>query len=307
MTDTGTFSDIFSDIFGGDAGVIGLAGQILTRGLLMGPGTKLQIDDAGMPDGLGSLPPRASVTSRPRQHGSRPVKQYQPERLLRWTLLVLADTPEEAMGLLATVGEAWAPLTDGSMVELQIRLAEDRTYLLIGQPSRTQVDLSELGQSTPSIACEWVALDPRFYDADILFDVTTALGLSTDGLEFPHDFPFGFGDAFGAIGTAHAGNVPVPWEATITGGAGGLVNPAVALGSTGDTLQFIISLNPGQTLILDSRERTVLLEGIADRSNTLNRPTAASWFDIPAGADEVTFTGTGAGTLELQYRSGWNL
>lgn len=307
MTDTGTFSDIFSDIFGGDAGVIGRAGQILIRGLLMGPGTNLQIDASGMPDGLGSLAPRAAVTSRPKQHGSRPVKQYQPERVMRWTVLVLADSPEEAMGLISTVNAAWAPLTDGSMTELQIRLAEDRTYLLVGQPTRTQVDLSELGQSTPTIACEFIALDPRFYDADVLLDQTTELGLSTDGLEFPHDFPLGFGDAFGAINVAQIGNVPVPWKATITGGVGGLVNPSLALGSTGDTIQFIISLNADQKLILDSRERTVLLEGIADRSNTINRPTAASWFDIPAAPDEVTFAGTGAGTLELQYRSGWNL
>lgn len=307
FVDDGLFSDLFSDIFGGDAGAISQAGQILTRGLLMGPGTKLQIDDDGMPDGFGSLAPRATVTPRPKQHGSRPVRQYQPDRPLRWTLLVLGDTPEEAMGLIAEVGAAWAPITDGSLVDLTIKLA-DRTYLLHGQPSRTQVDLSRLASnSMPTIACEWLALDPRFYDADTILGDVVALGVSTDGLEYPYEYPYGYGNSFGAIATAHAGNIDVPWTATLEGAGAGLTNPAISLGSTGETLQFVMTLAAGQRLELNSRERTVLLEGIADRSNTLNRPTAATWFDIPAAADQVTFTGGGEGKFTLAYRSGWNL
>lgn len=309
MTDLlGVFDDRFTDIFGGGSGTIARAGQILTRGVLMGPGTKLQMDDSGI-DGLGSLGPRAAPTSRPKQHGSRPVRQYQPEKVLRWTLLVLGDTAAEAMQLISQVDGAWAPLEDGSLVDLQLRLSDDRTFLFHGQPSRTQIDLSGMSvvPPTPTIACEWTALDPRAYDAETILGARTILGLSTDGLEFPHEFPHGFGDAFGAIDTGHDGNVPVPWTGTITGTGAGIVNPSIRLGSTGETLQFIISLAAGQELVLDSREKTVLLDGIADRSNTINRPTASAWFDIPATPDEVTFTGSGEGAFAIAYRSGWNL
>lgn len=300
------FTDVFTDIFGGTTVVAEQAGQILTRGLLMGPGTKFLVSFDAPHDGLGSLAPRASVTPRPRQHGSRPIKQYQPERLLRWTMHALGDSPEDTMALIEQVGAAWAPLEDGSQVTMSIRYANDRAYLYLGQPSRTAVDMTLVPQSYASIACEWLALDPRAYDSNAI-SAETALSVSASGQQFPFGFPMGFGSAFGRVATSNAGNIGVPWVAVISGGVSGLVNPSLGLGSSGETLQFIITLAAGQQLFIDSREKSVLLNNQADRSTVINRPSAATWFDIPPGSDLVTFGGSGDGTLDLTYRSGWNL
>jgi hypothetical protein len=277
--------------------------QATTQGLLMGAGTKLEFDSPI--EGFGILPARGNNPPRPRRHGTRPIRQFSPDRPLRWRIRVLGDDVDDALDLIADIGAAWAPLDAAVNVALGIRIHGDRDWVLFGQPGRTAPDLTRLPQASPIVAVEWVATDPRIY-TDAVTEQSTSLGASSGGLGLPHGFPHGFGTAVsGQINTAHEGTVPTTWEATITAGAGGLDSPSLLLGSTGQQLEFIIHLDEGQTLELDQREETVLLNGTADRSNTINRPTADDFFEIPPAADVVAFGGSGNGTLTLRYRPAW--
>lgn len=279
--------------------------QFETRGLLMGDGTQLELSDEGMPDGFGVPSSRAARVPRPRQHGTRAVRQYLDERVLTWTMHLAGDDVDDALALLQQVGGAWAPLTAGADVELAMRFGTD-TYLAIGQPGRMATVLLDIDSAIPDVTVEWFATDPRLFAAGAELGGLAALLVTTGGLGFPHGFPHGFGAAYGRIDTAHPGNVPTPWKATIFPGTSTpYTNPTLTLISTGERLEIDLDLAPGDTLELDSRERTVLLNGTADRSYAINRPNGDQWFEIPPTADTVVLGGSGDGGVLLSYRAAY--
>lgn len=279
--------------------------QFETRGLLIGDGTQLEFSDEGMPAGFGVPASRAARVPRPRQHGTRPVRQYLDEMILTWTMHVAGDNVDDALALLQQIGAAWAPLTDGGNVELAMRFGTD-TYLAIGQPGRTSTDITAIDSAIPDVTVEWCATDPRLFSAGADVIWPAALLVTSGGLSFPHGFPHGFGAAYGRVDTAHAGNVPTPWKATIVPGAStAYTDPSLTLLSTGERLEIDLVLDPGDTLELDSRERTVLLNGVADRSYAISRPNGDHWFEIPPADDTVVLGGSGDGGVLFSYRAAY--
>jgi hypothetical protein len=147
------------------------------------------------------------------------------------------------------------------------------------------------------------AEDPRIYDSTL---ITTSVGYGgTAGLGFA--FPFGFNLNFGGgavpSGTTvfNAGNRPTPVTFVITGP---IVSPVITNSATGDVMAFSLSLSAVETLTINTRDRTVYLNGNINRRNTM---TSAGWFFLEPGNNFIGFgglSGTGS-SLSIQFRSAW--
>jgi hypothetical protein len=160
----------------------------------------------------------------------------------------------------------------------------------------------ELGQSWDTFT--WMSLPLGFVTVGLPFwrgaDRVVSLGFTEDqgepGITFPVTFPVAFpGGTPGAdSGIVHnAGSAAAPWTATIEG-------PATALRlenvTHGTALQlFPMALGPGETMILDSYERSVTVGGDR-RYDVAVVGNGSDWWDIPPGDSHLRMIAAGAST-----------
>lgn len=105
----------------------------------------------------------------------------------------------------------------------------------------------------------------------------------------------------GSLAMTNGGTAPAWPTFTLTAGpTDPLVNPSITELSTGRTLQYIGTLNVGDSLVIVTNPfgRSVTLNGAADRRPNLTR---AEWFSIPAGGS------TSASFSASVYTTGANL
>lgn len=154
----------------------------------------------------------------------------------------------------------------------------------------------------PTVAVELVATDPRIYAA-AESSGSTGFPSGGTGRTYPRTYPrvYGAAGTGGVVSAENAGSVAVPWQAQITGP---WTNPTITHVGLGLTLTINVTLDAGQTLNIDSGERSILLGGTASRYGSLVQP--ASWFDLEPGSNEIRFGGAaGSGGAVLSWRSGW--
>ena len=147
------------------------------------------------------------------------------------------------------------------------------------------------------------AEDPRIYSATELTVSILINSVSTTGFGFPLGFPFGFGTSSSGLGTnlVNAGNRPTPVVFKIYGPT---INPRIVNDDTGDEMEFNITLAPDQTLVVDTKYRTVRLDGSYNRRNTM---TTAGWFFLQKGDNHIRYLADIATsqTMDAVYRSAW--
>lgn len=157
-----------------------------------------------------------------------------------------------------------------------------------------------LGLSNASV--EWHCTDPRIYSSTET-TLSTTQATSSGGLVMPAAAPLVFGGTAsgGQIVATNGGEFPAPWTATI---AGPVTTPRIENITTGQTITFNGTVADGQTLVISSLNRTVLLNGTASRYSWLT--AGSSWFDLPAGSSTVRFAGaSGSGSMTFVFRSVW--
>jgi hypothetical protein len=80
---------------------------------------------------------------------------------------------------------------------------------------------------------------------------------------------------------------------------GPLVNP-VLVDSNGTTMALTISLSAGDMLVIDCRNKSVVLNGTISRRSSLS---GIQWFSVPAGTSDSIFfgasSGSGSATIQL--------
>ncbi len=252
-------------------------------------------------EGLEDLPEvRSADLPRPRAHGSFVMPAYATERILT---VAVELASRDGLTLRQVVDDLAAATTIRQFeAPIVFQLPDMGKRRLLGRVIRRTlpVDLPFL-YGLASGAIQIAASDPRIFD-NTLRSGTTGVGEVVGGLGFPHGFPHGFGTATaGTIEIANDGNADAPWTATLTGP---LTSPRISVvDGAGDLELAGFTLDAGETLELDSRDRTVLLGGSASRYGSLTR---RGWFEIPPGASTVQLTAAaGTGTLTLRWRSAW--
>lgn len=149
-----------------------------------------------------------------------------------------------------------------------------------------------------------IAADPRKF-AVAVSSSSVGLASTSGGMSFnaTPNFTFGTVGTGGQLVLTNAGTVDTPCRYTI---AGPVDNPAIQHIGLSLTLTFGISLLTGDLLVVDTRDRTVVLNGTASRRGTL--AAGSQWFDLQPGANTVRFLApsyVAAATLTADFRSAW--
>jgi hypothetical protein len=159
-----------------------------------------------------------------------------------------------------------------------------------------QIHLSDHGSQVFEWGIIVTAADPRRYSAA---ESTQSTGLSTSstgGRTYPRTYPLLYGGASdgesGSVTFINEGDYDeTPAKITFTGP---LISPQVAHPQTSRSLTFNLTLEIGETLVVDLANQTALLNGSASRVNTITPGSA--WFMAVPGLNEFQFRGQDPGT-----------
>jgi hypothetical protein len=187
---------------------------------------------------------------------------------------------------------------------------ETRTlYLtdLAGTPYRVEVVTKSFQADYASPGLTWGRWQLQLQASDYIIEsgtessVTMTLPVS-GGVTFPLTFPITFGASSGGSATAtNAGNAAVYPTVTISGP---VVNPVLTNDATGESLRLNITLLAGDTLVVNTRRRTILL----GQTNKMSSKIAGSTFwSLPPGDNPLRFAGDtyNTGTATIIYRPAW--
>ncbi len=167
-----------------------------------------------------------------------------------------------------------------------------------------QIKAARIGQCCYQLQIPMVCPDPRKYGLNP-DPITVGLPSPTDGVDLPATLPLTLPERVNtSSGVAvNGGDMEAPWAARIVGP---IVTPGIEAPGLGRQISINLSLGFGETLDLDSRDRTVVLNGSASRSGLIVR--GSSWFTLPpestttirlaasgtAGTPTLTFTALAA-------------
>ena len=270
-------------------------GQWELNGLLMGQGTTYVVEDFAM-----WIAPeiRAGELNRAQQHGMYPGTDWLGARMVSAVVNITPSTQTAEMAAMQALTGAWQPPTGGTTVPLVWQVGDGVKYRLNGKPRLASPSFEYWMPSE----CRFIATDPRIY-ANTESSATTSLSTASGGLTFAATAPFVFGTSgTGSTMTCtNSGNFSAPWVATFTGP---LVAPTLTHVSSGKVLAFTGTIASGETLVVDSAAKTVLLNGTASRYSWLL--STSRWFDLDPGSNAVNFGGaSGAGSVSIAWRSAW--
>ena len=258
-------------------------------------------------EGLADMPDvRTADLTIAGRHGARGGTDLLDARNVVITLDIYAWDPTTFAAAVQTLREAFQIREAGEgVLAFQLHgIADGQPARLFCRPRRLALPLE------PAYWHDWVtaivelwAGDPVIY-SDVEYGGATVLPEASDGLEFDVVFPIEFGDvgSGGVIFATNDGSWPADVVVRIDGP---VTDPRVENVTTGQVLEFDIDLAAGEYLILDSRARTVMLNGTASRYSTLT--DESRWWRLQPGPNEITFraaTATAA-TMSLTWRSSW--
>lgn len=277
------------------------AWTLTLRDLTMGAGTRYRIYDA--PQGLGLPAVRSSDSAYLSADGVYASGDYHDGRPLALGLVILGDTPAHAEDLARTLAGAWQASRED--LELTIRVASDRSYLLRGRPRRCDLDLKELKYGHARAAVMFMGTDPRLYSAEAT-ETIVPLGSGTmSGLTFPLTFPLAFQAGSVPPGLATLNNTGTTESYPTITIAGTVATPRVENVTTGATLELDLSLTGSDVVVVDMAKRRITYNG----ANALGALTSGSDFwALAAGENLVSFRApisTTSATATFTYRSAW--
>lgn len=239
---------------------------------------------------------RTNDSDMPSSHGSLAGADRLGARLVTVAAQIVEATKAAALARWLELAAAWAP----SDVDLELAYTDDSgDYLLVGRPRQARPFMANLAAGIIEAECRFAATNPFILSAaEHTADTsapTPAVGRTYPRLYSWHYGPPGTG---GSMSATNAGTAPAGWRASIVGPCS---EPRL-VGPDG-TVAYGGSLAAGETLELDSRARSVLLQGTASRFALL---TDFRWWTLPPGTSEVQFsTADNGGHVFLSWRDTW--
>jgi hypothetical protein len=153
-------------------------------------------------------------------------------------------------------------------------------------------------------SAQFEVLDSRTY-GDTAHTAVTGRVQEGSGFTPPFTPPFTLGASVGGtVDAFNAGNTTAPWTARLDGP---LTYPTVTHLESGQRLSLALTANggidlaAGQWIDLDSTNRSVLLNGTADRRTQLT--IDSTWWELAPGSNTFELSAdTGTGTLTVSWR-----
>lgn len=279
--------------------LITLPWQLELNGVLFGSGTSFVVREF---DPWTAPEVRQGELARAQSDGSYPGQDRLGVKLVTAKLAISAATDVLEQAARRTLAGAWKQPAPNATVPLVWMEDDGVKYALYGKPRLASTQLA------PRLFTEarFVATDPRIYAAASLVPSTSfptggAGGLSFGGAGAAAPFVFSGAVSGGSIDCTNSGTYETPYTITITGP---VVAPLVEHSVQGRSLSFTGTLAAGETLVIDSRAKTVLLNGTASRYSWLT--TASQWFTLEPGPNALRFSGaSGSGTCSVRYAPAW--
>jgi hypothetical protein len=278
--------------------------QMEYRETLLGEGSSFALVQA---EGLLDLPALQTADRlRLRRHGLSPGDDFAASRSIVLQIEVDADDTTALNSTMSTLLDITRPGLDESPLTLKVPgVAGGGKRRVNVRPRRREVPIDlDFFYGLPMVTIEFVATDPRIYDATP-WRVVTALPSGTGGLSFPATSPLYF-DAQSETGDIEAENQGTFPVAPVIRIDGPVTNPTVTHLEKGSTLDFTITLGASDYLIIDNESRSVLLNGTSNRYSTLT--STSQWWDLDPGDNTIRFrsdTNTEAAVMTAYYRSAW--
>ncbi|MFD4371492.1 hypothetical protein ACFWPY_07860 [Streptomyces sp. NPDC058527] len=284
-------------------------GQIQYGDLLLGPGTPYRWRALSGWEELPALD--SSSALRPDAHGAYPGVLLAQTRTIDLSLMVRAPR-DQIGGAVAALNAGTVPRVDE--IPLVVWLDERGPLLVHARAVRRNVPVA-VGYTVGTIlgaAIQWEASDPRRYGVDEQH-VETGLpapepGLEWAGgagLEWAPDLGWGVGGATGNTTVVNGGDAPSAPVVTITGP---VTTPRITQ-EDGRELEYDIVLAAGDTLVIDTRDGTVTLNGSASRLYTATaRSIPEQAWTLAPGTTSVAFraeTNSPAARCSVQWRSAY--
>lgn len=251
--------------------------------------------------------PATTVTNHAllRRNGLVPGDVFARGRTVRFVVDLHADDEIDFTSLISAIRDMTSPLVDESELTFKVPWAfgggESR---LLGRVTRRSlpIDLNYLYRNT-EVTFEFFCSYP-FVQSNSSIPTNMVLASTAGGRTYDrgYDLTYSTASSGGSYLVANSGNVPADFTVTFTGP---LTKPRLTLDSTGEFIEFDITLSTGQQLLVDTRSRTALLEGTASRINTLTE--GSTWWQIPVSVsgNTVSFTASTfqAGTAAMEHRA----
>lgn len=253
-------------------------------------------------DGLDSPAFRETVRDHEGQDGGFLDAEYERAREISLEGIIYGNTTQLESNL-DKLKANWAPRTNPIPLYIYTPGVQERIVFVKPRGVRYSWEaIRRTGQINVKFGA--YAEDPRIYGTDLL-TVNINVGESTsDGFGFPLGFPFGFGSIPASLPTnvRNLGNRPTPSIMRIYGPT---INPRIINDTSNLTMTFAINFDVNNYLEIDTKNRTVKLNGSTNRRNSLVQP---DWFDLKPGNNFIRYqsnTGEAPSYLSISYRDAW--
>lgn len=245
--------------------------------------------------GLIGIASREVISVRAGRSGSRNLTRFRDEVPIVLDGILIGGSADDTWTQYDVVASVFADAIENDML---LKWTAGNSLFL--QRNVRLVSLDGPLEVGPNILSYEVTLrpsDPNAYSQVLYRSAGSPLGSTHGGgLSMPFTIPFLFSPpAEVTAGYNNAGFVPTPPTFTLSGY---LLNPIVRL-TPGKQLVFAGEIASSDVLTIDVAERTVMLNGNANRRNLLDTPKS-TWFDLPRGRGSVTL-------LAMDWSAGANL
>ncbi len=276
--------------------------------LVIGPATSYQWVREG-PRWWASAQIRDFDEDRAGAHGVTPGRDLRGTHAATIQVQITAATQAE----LADRIDAWKAATaieSDELLAVRARLLDDETRVRFGRfRVGGEIDAKDGPRGHYAIgSAQFVTLDGLTY-SDTEQAASTTRVLPGEGVELPAELPIEFpASATGALSIVNAGTAPGFWRARLSAP---LSQPVIEHLESGRRLALTanggVNLTGGQFLDLDSRSRSVLLNGTADRRSQLAVPPPERWAVLARGTNTFRLTATdGDGLLTVFGRHAYH-
>lgn len=251
---------------------------------------------------LGSPSPRGVTEPRPSAHGVTDSTAFYGPRAIE--LVGTIQAPDMA-GFWPLVDELLGRLALGSEHTFRFRRLGESFDLQTTVRVDSDVDLP-VGD-VPKPFARWgvslLAPDPRLYTSTVTSGSYDPTDAGDGGLDFPLDFPLEFGVSGGAwLSLDNEGTVSTPPTIIVTGP---VINPIIDNDTSGLSIfTRDCGLGVGDTLTLDVRARTAVLNGTTLRPDLVD-VSRTTWWDVRPGVNRLRMRGSGMASGQTELAVGF--
>lgn len=260
----------------------------------LGPWEGNVVDDFGVEwvvtgeDGWSSSPPiRPTLSDKTASDGSWGGPGFYGARVINLTGKAMALTRTAMLEAKDRIKASVDPRNTTTLTVEEEHLTRYATVRLTDQ-----VDLADDTAQIFEWSLTLTAADPRRYGVETLTGTASLPVGLVDGRTYAKTYDFAYGvvapNYVGSVVLVNAGDYDLtPALITFTGP---VMDPRVEHVQSGRFLQFDVSVEWGESLVVDLRQQTVLLNGETNRAFTI--AAGASWFMLQPGTNELLYRGT---------------